>query len=263
MLALKIIGIIVLICFLIGQIRVGVDFNCIDRKVTLSAKVCGLLIKLFPRDKKKNTSKKEKKPPKEKKPKKEKTNKPEKKKPKKAKKENRLCFNGEEILALIKKVLKGTGRFNRGFNVDRFLLHYTAAGYDPYDTAVTFGRVNFILSTLAPLCAKRFRCRDTDVWTDIDFNASLFSLDLGFAVVFRIGALFAMLNTILFGVLWIFIKNKCRFLWMKIFRKADYEYEMSRETLLTKLLSSAKEKKAAEEEPEEDAKENINENINS
>ncbi|MBQ6048029.1 MAG: hypothetical protein IJL40_01700, partial [Oscillospiraceae bacterium] len=76
MTALIVIGIIVLIIALIMLIPVGADIGYEDGVFSLSAKVLGILIKLFPKDeskpkKEKPGKKKEKKPKKEKKKKKE------------------------------------------------------------------------------------------------------------------------------------------------------------------------------------------------
>ena len=253
MLALKIIGIIALIIFAICMITVGVDINYVDMKLTLSLKVCGILIQVFPKKKKPESDKpKKEKPVKEVKPKKEKPEKKKKPKKEKAKKKKPgLMFSAEEILALIKKVLKGISRFNHGFNVNRFLLDWTATGKDPYNVARNFAYVNAAISSLQPLCAKRFRCRDLSVRTAVDFGSDEFLvLDFGIAIVLRIGAIFRMVNTILFGALGILIKNKVRWLWMKIFHRDCYNEEMEiateRSEKIAALLAKLKSKKAEE-----------------
>ena len=101
------------------------------------------------------------------------------------------------------------GKF-RKMKVDRFLLHYLAAGDDPYKTAVLFGKVNAALNALAPICRKRFDCRDTDVFTDISFTEEKMKIDFGLGFSIRIGQIFGVLNTILFGALWILIRHKMR-----------------------------------------------------
>ena len=242
MLALKIIGILVLIIFLICQVRVGVDISFMEQKLVLSAKLCGLLLQIYPRRSGKPKKPKQEEPkPEEEKPKKEK--KPKKKKPKKEKKGPGLMISGDEIIELLKKVLDGLARFSRGFSVDRFLLHWVAAGKDPCDTARLFASVNAILSALAPYCAERFRCRNTDVWTDIDFTSDKMKLDFGIAVVLRIGAVFSMLFTILFGVIGILIRNKLY--WAKLRRTdpEEYRFQVENPSLVTRLIRSLVNKK--------------------
>lgn len=210
MLALKIIGIIAAIIALIMLIPVGADIAYEGGRFSLSAKVCGVLLQLLPRpERDESAPKKEKKPKEEKKPKQET---PEGEQPEKPKKKLKLSFNKEEIFLLVKKVLKRFGRFGRKFRVDRFLLHYTAAGDDPYDTAVTFGYVNAALSTLAPICAQRFDVKDCDVRTDIDFTREDMELDFGLAFSIRIGAFFALGLGIVNSALGILIRSKLRLL---------------------------------------------------
>ena len=203
MVALTIIGIIVALVTLLMLIPIGADIDYEDGHFALSAKVSGVLIQILPRPTEVESGKKKKK--KEKKPKKEK---PKKEKPPKEKK--KLNFTKEEILLLVKKVLNRFGRFGKKFKVDRFLLHYIAAGKDPYDTAVNFGYVNAALSSLAPLCAQRFDVKDCEVWTDIDFSQEKKKIDFGLAFSIRIGAIFGLLFGIVFSALGILLRNKLR-----------------------------------------------------
>ena len=246
-----------LVILLLCQIRVGVDISFLRQKLAVSVKFCGLLLQIYPRKAPRTPKSKEKKPEAAGKPEKEK--KPKKAKPKKEKTGPGIMISSEEVIELLKKVLKGLGRFFNGFHVDRFLLHWTAAGKDPYDTARLFAAVNAVLSSLAPYCAERFRCRNTDVRTDINFTASEMQLDFGIAVVLRIGAAFDMLFTILFGVIGILIRN--RRYWAKLKRSDPEEYAFQTENpgLLTKLIRSVLEKKNTagknipEQEPDEPA----------
>ena len=105
--------------------------------------------------------------------------------------------------------------------VDRFMLHYTAAGSDPYDTAVTFGYLNAALSALAPICAKKYKSTDADVRTEIDFMKDKTEIDFGIALSFRLCHIFGAVNTILFGALGLLIKNKLRLLFEKIKAKKE------------------------------------------
>lgn len=245
MLALKIIGIIAAIILLICLISVGVAVNYENKKLELSAYVCGLLVQILPKKEKKAKEKRGKgkkdsaagqpdanaqnaetqdagagKKKRTKKAKKSRKNKKNKKK------KMGLALSADEILGILKKVFSGVGKFTHGWKVPRFMLHYTAAGDDPYDTAVMFGYVNMALSTLAPVCSRRFNCKDVDVRTDIDFQADKMTVDFGLTTFIRLGSIFAMINTMLFGALGILIKNKCRLLWFRITDKKAYlEFE--------------------------------------
>ena len=199
-------GIIIAVLVLIMLIPVGVDAEYVSNEFKLSAKVCGIHIQLVP---KKLSEKHKPKEKKEKKPKKAKTeagdSSAEEPKPKK-----KLSFNFNELLALAKAALKAVGNFGRKLKVDRFLLHYTAAGSDPYNTAQNFGYVNAALSSLAPICARRYRVRDCDVWTRVDFMAEKMSIDAALALSIRIGQVLSVAFALLFKAAHIFIKNKLR-----------------------------------------------------
>ena len=252
MLALKIIGIIVLIIFLICQIRVGADIDYTGGNLRISAKFCGLLLQIYPRKASKPKEEKKAEPEKEQKPPKEKKPKRDKKKKKKEKSGPGLMISGDEILELLKKVLEGLGKFSRGFHVDRFKLHWIIALRDPSDTARLFGFVNASLCSLAPVCAERFPCSDVDVWTDVDFTSAQMKLDFGIAVVLRIGAVFSMLFTILFGALGILIRNKIYWWKLKRTDPEEYRFQVENPGLVTKLLRAVMDK-SSEEKPSQDA----------
>lgn len=206
MVGLIIWGVIIGIIVLILVIPIGADINYEGGELRVSAKLWKFLIKLLPKEPSDTDAQ-----PKEKKPKKIKKKKP-KEKPEgepQPKKKMQLSFTFDEIVALLKKLFKGLGTIFT-IHVDRFMLHYVAAGDDPYNTAMTYGYVNAALSALAPICAKKYKCRDTDVWTDVNFNAEEMQLDVGIAVTIRLGQILHGVNIILFGALGILIKNKLR-----------------------------------------------------
>ena len=210
MVGLIILGVIIAIIVAIMLVPVGADVAYEGGELRLSAKVCGMLLQLIPKPPADET-----KPKKEKKPKKPKK---QKKQPEeqaqtgeeKPKKKLNLDFSMDEVMGLVKSVLRGLGRFGRKLSVDRFLLHYTAAGKDPYNTAMTFGSVNGALTTLAPICRRSFDAKDVDVWTDVDFTTEKTKVDFGVALTIRIGQIFGVVFTILFGALGIIIKHKFR-----------------------------------------------------
>ena len=136
------------------------------------------------------------------------------------------------------------------------MLHLVVAGKDPYNTARIFAYLNAVLSSLAPVCAQRFHCKDPDVWTDIDFNSGKWLTDVEIAVVLRIGALFAMLFTILFGVLGVLIRNKWEWFRLKHFDREEYKFRLENPGIVTKLIRSLLSK---EDGPEQNS-ENLNEN---
>ena len=210
MVGLIILGVIIAIIVAIMLVPVGADVAYEGGELRLSAKVCGMLLQLIPKPPADETKpKKEKKPKKTKKKKKQPEEQPQTGEEKPKKKLN-LDFSMDEIMGLVKSVLRGLGRFGRKLSVDRFLLHYTAAGKDPYTTAMTFGYVNGALTTLAPICRRTFDTKDVDVWTDVDFTTEKTKVDFGVALTIRIGQILGVVFTILFGALGILIKHKFR-----------------------------------------------------
>lgn len=199
---LTILGIIVLLIVLVLNVPVGADAAYIGGEFTLAARANGFSFQILP---KKSGS--EDKPPKENKPKKEKKPKPEKESEPKPKK--KLSFTKEELLELAKRVLKGVGKFGK-VTVNKFMLHYAAAGDDPYDTVVTYNYVNAALSTLIPICEEKFIVKDSDIRTDIDFTVDKTKVDVELCATIRLAQVMHMLFAIAFGALGVLIQNKRR-----------------------------------------------------
>ena len=194
-------GVILIVLTIILLIPVGVDGEYISGEFKLAAKVAFYRIDLIPpkhkKDKKKASEDVSEATSDEAAPKKQKT-------------KLKLNFNKDEIFSLVKAALSSLGNFGRKIKVNRFLLHYTAAGKDPYNTAQTFGYVNAALSALAPICAKRYKVRDCDVWTRVDFLEEKMSIDFALALSIRVGQILAVAFALAFSAVVILIKNKLR-----------------------------------------------------
>ena len=208
--ALGIIGLVLLILLILLLIPIGADIEYIGGRLKLSASVCGVLLQLFPR-KKREKKEGEEKPPREKKRRKKKEKKPkeesggeESKKPKR-----KLSLSKEEIFELVKKVLASLKKFGK-LTVERFMLHYTAAGKDPYNTALTLAYVNASLCALEPVCSQQFKVKDFDVWTDSDFTADRMSLDFAVCITLRLWQFVHVGLAAAFGVLGVLLRHKLR-----------------------------------------------------
>ena len=208
-----ILAVIVGIVTLIMLIPIGADIRYEDGVVRVSAKAAWIKLQLIPKQKK---SQKEEKPKKERK-KKEKPPQDQKEEPS-PKKKREFPFNAEEILELLKTVLKKFGRFGKKFKVERFVLHWIAAGWEPYTIARVFSIVNAGLSQLSPICVERFHCKDSSVWTDIDFVRDDMFLEFGLTMTIRIGQIIGTGLGIAFGALKILLRSKRR-------RKAEAKEE--------------------------------------
>lgn len=200
------VGLVLLILAVVLLVPIGADVGYVGGQVRLAARMDGFAYQLLPK-KPPDPSK----PPKEKKPKKEKPPKePKAEEESKPKKKRKLNFSKDEILELVQKAIKGLGKFGK-LTVRRFMLHYTAAGEDPYNTAMTFGYVNAALSTLAPLCARTFRVTgEVDVWTDVDFTTEKMRIDAELSITLRLIQLVHAALAVAFGALGVLIKNKLR-----------------------------------------------------
>ena len=204
-----ILAVLVLIITAIMLIPIGADIRYEEGVVRVAAKAAGFRLQLIPKPKKTEDGdkpKKEKKK-KEKKPKAPKESPSEETEPKK---KRSLPFNAEEILDLLKTVLRGFGRFGKKFRVERFVLHWVAAGWEPYTTARVYSIVNAGLSQLAPVCTERFHCRDCSVWTDIDFVREDMFLEFGLTMTIRIGQIVGTGLSIGFGALKILLRSRRR-----------------------------------------------------
>lgn len=200
------VGLVLLILALILFLPIGADVGYVDGELRLAVRADGFAIQLLPRKERGER----------KKPKKEKTEPPPQpeqeqaeEKPKKGKKLN-LDFTVEEIFELLRRVLLGFGKFGK-LTVRHFMLHYVAAGQDPYNTAITYNYVNAALSSLAPVCARVFHVKgDVDVWTDLDFSSEKMRLDAEVSLTLRVAQFAHMGLSVAFGALGVLLKSKLR-----------------------------------------------------
>ena len=234
MIALIILGILALIVIIICLVPVGADISFIDDKLKISLKIDGFLIRVFP--KKKKEPNKNKTPPKEKT---KEDNKPKKDKQKK-KKELKLYFRKEEIFNLLKRITYKFRRFNNSFRADKFVLHYIAGGRDPYRVAMKFAYVNAFISAVLPVSDKKYKCRNLDVKTDIDFTADWSLINFDCAIVIRIGAFPILAFGIINSTVWMLIKNKTRLLWEKLFDKDQYLEDTTSGNYLNEFIKKIK-----------------------
>ena len=203
-----ILGVILAIILLILLIPVGADLGYEGGKLHVSAKLGPMLVQIFPRQRREGKPKKEKKPKKKKeKPKEEEAEEEQEKKPKKRRS---LPFNRDEILELLQIALKTLGKFGRAWRVDRFLLHFTAASQDPYDTAMMSAYADSTVAGLAPLCRQTFKVKDSDVWTAVDFTRDFPEVEIGLALTINLWRIFGVVNCLLFGALKVLLKSKKR-----------------------------------------------------
>jgi len=187
MLALKIIGVILLIFLLLGFLRLGaiVSFGE-ELRVQLSVGVLKLTI--LPRKERKP---KKEKPPKEKKPKEDK---PAEEKPKKKRSIPKPTL--DDILDLLETALAALGatvrRACRRTRIDPLDVSLTIGAYDPADTAILFGAVNTAVFTLMPKVEETFDVPDPGVHLRMDYDSESVSAEGSLGLSLRLCDLFAI-----------------------------------------------------------------------
>lgn len=160
--ALVVPAVVVLVLFLIGQIRVGgqAEFNA--EGFFLWVRAGKLRIKILPMR------------PKEKKPKEPK----KKKEPRKPKKEKpptplpeKLGGALEYARELLPVALEAAGGMLRGLRVDTLRLELTAGSPDPADAAALYGQASAALGALWRPLTTAFRVKDGSARVNLDFDA--------------------------------------------------------------------------------------------
>lgn len=166
--AVYILAAVVLVLFLIGQVRVGgrAAFNADG--FFLWIRLGRFSIKILP------MPPKAEKPPKSQKPKKPKK-KRESRKPKKEKPPvplpEKLGGALEYAQALLPVALEAAKGMWRGLRVDKLELELTAGGGDPADTAIIYGQANAALGALWHPLTKAFHVKDGAARVKLDFDA--------------------------------------------------------------------------------------------
>jgi len=155
---------VVLVLFLIGQVRVGgrAEFNA--EGFFLWVRLGKLRIKILPMKPKKDTEKKPKKPKKKKEPKRPKEKPPT---PLPEKVGGALEYAKE----LLPVGLEAAGGMLRGLRVDTLELELTAGSPDPADAAMVYGQATAALGALWYPLTRAFRVKDGRARVDIDFDA--------------------------------------------------------------------------------------------
>lgn len=172
---------IVLVLFLIGQVRVGgrAEFNA--EGFFLWVRLGRFRLKILP------MKPREKKPEKVKKPKKPKeTKKPPKEKPP-APLPEKIGGALEYAQDLLPVGLEAAGGMWRGLRVDTLELELTAGSPDPADAAMLYGQANAALGALWIPLTKAFRVKDGTARVKLDFDAPGMTVYGGAALSIKIG----------------------------------------------------------------------------
>ena len=198
---LSILGLLLFLLLFVLFVPVGIHGRYVEEKFFLAAKVSRFEYTIFPRPKKEGEKKKNKT---------EHGNNKKSESEPEVKKEKKFPFNFEETLELLKKAVKSLGKFGK-LTVHKFILHYLAAGNDPYKTAMTYNYVNAALSSLTPVCAKSFIVKDdVDVWTNIEFTQEKQIIEAELSITLRLAQLLRVAFVFVFSALGILVRNRRR-----------------------------------------------------
>ena len=172
---------ILLVLFLLLQIRVGAEAEYSEDGFAVSAKIAGRKILLFPRPKK-TRSQKEKAEAKKQKKQEKKARKAEKKAEKQRRKGGKKPPKPEEepapekkggtvglVLQLLPVAVQALGALKRRIRIDPLTVHFTAGCTDAADTAILYGRSSGAAGVVVALLEENFDVRHRDVTIDMDF----------------------------------------------------------------------------------------------
>ncbi|MCI8422312.1 MAG: hypothetical protein HFF50_02100 [Lawsonibacter sp.] len=166
MTALYILAVVVLVLFLLGQIRVGGQVEYSQAGLTAWIRLGAVFLQVFPWK-----WKKKERPPKEKK----KPQTPKKTKPPTAEPPTLVQRAGgglEYAQALLPILLKAAGCFYRKLQMDVLELELIVGAEDPMDAALLYGRAAAVLGALWYPLVGAFHVKDGRARTAVDFQTS-------------------------------------------------------------------------------------------
>lgn len=160
---LGVLAALLLALLLILQIPVRVRAAYDQGDLSLRVRFGPVKVQLFPRPEEPEEA--GKKPRKEKKEKKQKEEKP--KKPKAKINREQIFYALETLPPILGRALKRTGKSIR---IEPLKIWLLAAGYDPADTALLYGRLEAALAAGLPVLRQAVRIKDEDIRLYLDFT---------------------------------------------------------------------------------------------
>lgn len=157
-------GVVLLILFLLGQVRAGAGVEYSRTGFLVRARLGLFRLTVFPRPRKDKVEKK-KKPPKKKK---------EKPREDAPKPKGGTLGLARELLPL---ALEAAGCFKRKLVVDRLELRVTAGASDPSDAAFAYGQANAALGALWRHLTESFHVKSGRAHVEVDFDQTSITLN--------------------------------------------------------------------------------------
>jgi len=177
--------IVLLVLFLLGQIRIGVQVEYCEQGLLVRVRVGAVLIAVFPRKEKKKKPKSSKKP--------NSSGQPAEPAPK-GKKGGHLKL----ALKFIPLVLDTVKKFRRKLRVDKLEMSLVVCADDPADAAIRYGQANALLGSLWQPVTQVFHVKDGHAHVGLDFESDkptiyiLASLSLTIAQTLALGLVFGI-----------------------------------------------------------------------
>lgn len=200
---LGVLGLIILLLLALLFTPLGVSVDYVRGGVRLAARVMAFDLVVYQRGR---GSRKRAKPRSAKKPR---AKKPKAKKPAKADKPKKArppLVTKEMIPDLLRLLGDTLSRFRRKFTVNRFILHLTFGGADPYSAVMAYGTANAALATVGRRLGGSFNVKRSEVLTGIDFDAEKTSAELGLTVTITLARIIAV--AVFAGIGFLKIKRK-------------------------------------------------------
>ncbi len=154
--------IVLLVLFLIGQIRVGVRAAYDVGGLALWARLGQIKLVVFPRPQKEKKTKKKSVP----------QNKTVPQEEKEISLSEKVGGALEYAKALLPIMLEAAAQFKRKLRVDTLRLVLTVGGEDPADAAMLYGQANMILGSFWYPLTEAFNVKDGNAKVQLDFNAA-------------------------------------------------------------------------------------------
>jgi hypothetical protein len=173
---------IVLLLFLIGQIRLGGRVEYSREGVTAWIRVCGFSKQLFPKptltrsQEEKAAEKKRKKEEKARRKKAKKAKKSSQKKeetPQKPQEKTEKKPGGslELVRQLLPVMIQALGALKKRIRIDRLIVHYVAGGTDAAQVAISYGKLSAGAAAVVALLNNNFKVKRQEVTMDVNFLA--------------------------------------------------------------------------------------------
>jgi hypothetical protein len=172
---------IVLLLFLIGQIRLGGRVEYSQEGVTAWIRICGISKQLFPKptltrsQEEKAAEKKRKKEEKARRKKEAKAKKSSQKKEKTPKTEEKTEKKPggslELVRGLLPVVIQALGALKKRIRIDRLIVHYVAGGTDAAQVAISYGKLSAGAAGIVALLNNNFKVKRQEVTMDVNFLA--------------------------------------------------------------------------------------------